>query len=202
MARTRHTGQEALHQSPDDVGRRAQLQLPPDSIRRPLREHVQQERQRQRVTVRELKHPALVLFRDTRAAQERARIVRREVAQRDHTQQVAPSRIVAPRLPRTVPARHHDQRGRRQPRDKLLAQPILEPDHHLLERVEQQHHRRAAGKCPVRGQGADALELGHECRWRRLDRTQIEAHDADAGIRGRLGERAQQHGLANPAGTV
>ena len=52
------------------------------------------------------------------------------------------------------------------------------------------------------GQPDRPPELGHERRWRRLDRAQVEAHDVDAGVRGRLGERAQQRGLAHPARTV
>ena len=205
MARARHAGQEALHQLPHHVGRRAQLQRHHSRVRLPLREHVHQQRQRERVAVRELEHPPLLLLRDTRAAQEGPRVVRPEVAQRDHAQQVAPARIPPPRSARAVPARHHDQRARRQRRDELLAQPVLEPDR-SLEGVQQQHRRLAAGKRLRRGrppgQPERAPKLGHERRWRRLDRTQIEAHDAHAGVRGRLGERAEQRGLANPARAV
>ena len=205
MARTRDAGQEALHQLPHHVGRRAQLQRPDVRLRLPLREHVHQQRQRERVAVRELEHPPLLLLRDSRATQERPRVVRPEVAQGDHAQQVAPPRISPPRRPRTVPARHDDKRARRQRRDELLPQPVLEP-HRGLERVQQQHDRLAAAERLPRDASAGSPtappELGHERRWRGLDRTQVKAHDAHAGVPGRLGERAQQRGLAHPARTV
>ena len=43
MARTRHAGQEALHQPPHHVGSRAQLEWPDSRLRPPLREHVHQK---------------------------------------------------------------------------------------------------------------------------------------------------------------
>ena len=128
-----------------------------------------------------------------------------EVAQGNHAQQVAPSGILAPRCPGSVPARHDDQRttpaapgriaraasprGRRQPR-----------------RCPAADSRLAAGKrLPRRrlcGQPERAPELGHERRRRRLDRTNIEVHDAHVGLRRRLAERTHQRGLANPARTA
>lgn len=205
MARARHPRHKALHQLRHHVGRPAQLRRQHSRVRLPLREHVHQQRQRERVAMRELEHPPLLLVRDTRAAQEGPRVVRPEVAQRDHTQQVAPARIPPPCSARAVPGRHHDQRTRRQRRHELLAQPVLERDR-SLEGVQQQHRRRAAGKRLRRGRPPGRAELapklGYERRWRRLNRTQIEAHDAHAGVRGGPGERAEQRGLANPARAV
>ena len=207
MARTRHPGQKALHQPRHHVGRRAQLQRPHIHIRfrLPLREHVHQQRQCERVAVRELEHPTLLLLRDTRAAQEGPRVVRPEVAQGHHTQQVAPPWIPTPRRPGSVSARYHNQRTCRQWRDEPLPQPVLEPDR-SLEGVQQQHRTLVAGKRLLRRrlcrQPERAPKLRHERWWRRLDRAKIERHDAHAGVRGRLRKRAQQRGLANPAGTM
>ena len=145
MARARHAGQEALHQLPHYVGRRAQLQRPYVRLLLTLREHIHEQRQRERVAVRQLEHPRLLLLSDARAGQQGPRVVRSEVAQRNHTQQVAPARIPPPGGPRTVPARHDDKRTSGQRRDELLTQPVLEP-HRSLERVQQQHHRLAAGE--------------------------------------------------------
>jgi hypothetical protein len=203
MTRTRHPGQEALHQPPHHVGRSAQLQRP--RLLLPLREHLHEQRQGERVAMRDLEHPPLVLLRHARATQEGPRLVRPEVAHGDHAQQVSPPRIPPPRRPGTVPARHHDQRPSRERRDELLPQPVLEPDRGL-ERVQQQHCRCVAGKrLPRRRLCAEPErppKLGHERRWRGLDGSQIEAHDPQACILGRLGERAEQHGLANSAGAV
>jgi hypothetical protein len=154
--------------------------------------------------VRELEHPPLLLLGDTRARQQGTRVVRPQVSQRHHTQQVAPPRIPPPRPLRSVPARDHDQRGPWQRRHELLPQPILER-HRPLEGVEQQRDRLATRKhLPRRRLNGPPHrpKLGHERPRRRLDRTQIKAHDSDPGIRGRLGERAQQRSLANSAGTV
>ena len=171
--------------------------------RLPLREHVDQQRECERVAVRELEHPPQMLLRDPRATQEGPRVVRLEVAQRNHAQQVAPAGISAPRLPGTVPARHDDQRTRRQRWDELLPQPVLEPDR-SLEGVQQQDDRLAAGKrLPRRrlsGQPERAPELGHERRWRRLDRAQIEVHDAHAGVRAASPARASSAVLPTPPG--
>jgi hypothetical protein len=201
MTRPRHPGKEALDEPPHHVGRSAQLQRP----RLPLRAYLHEERQRERVAMRDVEHPPLLLLGDARAAQEGPRLVGPEVAQGDHTQQVTPPRIAPPRRPRTVPARHHDQRTRGQGWDELFPQPVLEP-HRSLERVQQQDRGFAIGKRflrnPLCREAERPPKLGHERRWRRLNRSQIKAHDFRADILGRLGERAEQRGLANPAGSV
>ena len=205
MARARHPGQEALHQLPHQVGRSAQLQRRHIRLRLPLREHVDQKRQRERVAVRELEHPPVLLLRDTRATQKRPRVVRPEVAQRDHAQQVAPPRIPPPRRPpgRSSPPRRRAHTPAAPGRTAPAANPRARPQPRTCPAAA----RRARGRRTPRagrlgGQPDRAPELGHERRRRRLDRAQIEAHDADAGVRGRLGERAQQRGLPDPAGTV
>ena len=86
-----------------------------------------------------------MLLGDPRASQEGPRVVRVEVAQGNDAQQVAPSRVLAPRSPGSVPPRHDDQRTRRQRWDELLAQPVLEAAG-SLEGVQQQNGRLAAGK--------------------------------------------------------
>ena len=118
---------------------------PTSAVRLSLREHVHEQRQRERVAVRELEHPPCCSSATPAPRSKLPRVVRPEVAQGDHAQQVAPARIPPPRRPGTVPARHDDQRTRRQRRDELLPQPVLEPDR-SLERVQQQHHRLAAGE--------------------------------------------------------
>ena len=155
--------------------------------------------------MRELEHPPLLLLRHTRRTQERPRLVRPEVTQGNHAQQIAPARIPPPRRPGTVPARYHDQRTRRQRREELLPQPVIEP-RRRLEGVQQQHRTLAAGERLLRRrhcrQPERAPQLRHERRWRRLNRTQIDAHDTNVDIRRRLGERAQQRSLAHAARTV
>ena len=44
MARTRHAGEEALDQLPDDVGRVAQLERPPACCSLTLQQHVHDQR--------------------------------------------------------------------------------------------------------------------------------------------------------------
>ena len=107
--------------------------------------------------------------------------------------------------PGTVPARHDDQRTRRQRRDELLAQPVLEPDR-SLERVQQQHR----GSRPASASRADAS---------RAARARAPSSAMNAGGEGSIARRSrlttrtpasaaasasapQQRGLANPARTV
>ena len=126
-----------------------------------------------------------------------ARLVRCEVAQRQHPQQVAPARVPAPVLAGAPAAGDDHERPRRQPRNERLAQPSLERGGGL-EGVEQEHRPLPAGQLAA----GRALELGEERGRGGLDGAQVEPDRRAAALLRRLRECRQQRGLADAAGRV
>jgi hypothetical protein len=78
VARAGHVGREARDELCHHIGRVAE----PGGRFRPLREHVDEQRERERMAVREGEHVAVPALRHAGRRQVRAGVVRREVAQR------------------------------------------------------------------------------------------------------------------------
>jgi hypothetical protein len=79
VARTGNAGDEAGYERADDVGHG--LQLERRRIGVSLGEHLDEEREGERMAVRELQHPRVQLTTDAGAAQQLATVLGPEVAQ-------------------------------------------------------------------------------------------------------------------------
>jgi hypothetical protein len=199
VARARHAGEEALDQRRHHVRHVGQLERRLGL----LADHVEQQRERQRMAVRELEHPLVEGLRDAPALEQSPRVLATEVAQGHHPQELLPARVAPPRLARTRAAGDHSQRAARQRRDERLPQPALQAERRL-DGVQQQHRAIPARERVARGhvgrQPAQASDLGREGRGRGLDPAQVELQRLAPEVRRLVGERAQQGGLADPAG--
>ena len=145
MAAAGDVGDEPRQQLADDVRRGGELR------RRalPLGEDVDQQRERERVPVRELEHAVVQVVADARGGEQGARVGRREVAQRQRAQELTPARILAPAAPgRLAPGDHHE-RVLAQAGDEPLADPRIEAGRGLVG-VEQQHAASGRGERGLR----------------------------------------------------
>ena len=142
-------------------------------------------------------------LRDARRPQERACLVRRQVAQRHHPQQLPPPRVLQPPPARRIATRHHHQASRPpSPGRKSLAHPPVQARGRLIG-IKQQHPPPAR---PQRRHGRRAIghphRAGHrrqEARRRHLDTAQIYPPRGHPGRLRRLRKRRQQRRLADPA---
>ena len=157
------------------------------------------------MAVGELDGTVLEVVGHARPGHDGARVVRRQVAQRDHAEQVAPARVAAPPLARARPPRDHGEGARREGRDEVLAQPVLEAEGQL-EGVEQQHRPLAAcervGRARAGGPPHGLGELGRDGGRGGVDGPHVEADRVQAGVARRVRHRGQERRLAHAARAV
>ena len=163
---------------------------------RPLRDDVGEQRERERMAVRDVGDVLGEALRQARTREVRADVGEAEVAQRHDAHELAPCGIRRPRRGGRAAAGDHDERVGRQLGQEPLAQPGLER-RGLLERVEQQHEATAVADGACRA-GARP-ERGREGGWRRLDAEQVQAQRGDACVRRGVRHRRQQGALADAA---
>ena len=118
-------------------------------------EHIGQQRQPQRVAMRLLDQLVVAGRVDATGMQVMPAVLRAQIAQRHHPQQLPPGRIGAPGRTRCCPSGDHRQGGGRQPRQQSRAHPVIQRRQPLIG-VEQDHHTAVAGR-----PGDGTLLLGH-----------------------------------------
>ena len=198
MAAAGHVGDEPCEQLADDVRRGGELR------RRalPLREDVDQQRERERMPVGELEHAVVQVVADARGGEQGARVARREVAQRQRAQELAPAGVLAPAASRRLAPGDHHERVLAEAGDELLADPRIEAGRGLVG-VEQQHAPSGRGERRLGVVRAEQrCERRPESGGRQLDGAQVEPPGGDAGRLGVLLQHAEQRGLADAAGAV
>ena len=118
-------------------------------------DHIGQQRQPQRVAMRQLDQLVVAGRVDATGVQVLAAVLRAEVAQRHHPQQLPPGRIGAPGRTRRCPPGDHRQGGGRQARQQPGAHPVIQRRQPLIG-VEQDHHPAVVGR-----PGDGAIPVGH-----------------------------------------
>ncbi len=156
MSGPRHVLDEALEQRLDQVGRFLRLKDPFGAVG----PRIGHQRERERVTVREVDHRVALLGRKLAAREIGETLLRAQIAKRDRAKKRLPSRIGTPRRLRREPARHHHQRVGRKLRQEPLAQPCVERKQ-CLAGVEDEHVRPLP-----RGKAREEIRVGHELELR------------------------------------
>jgi hypothetical protein len=164
-------------------------------------DHVGQQRQPQRVAMGQLDQLVVAGGVHATGSQVLAALLRAEVAQRHHPQQLPPGRVGPPGRLRRRPPGDHRQGGGRQPRQQPGAHPVVQQAQPLVG-VEQEHHPGRAGR-PQDG----ALPLGHlehpaqrlqHGRRRRDEVAPVDTGHPGARVRGQPREHVEQPRLADP----
>ena len=108
-------------------------------------DHIGQQRQPQRVAMGLLDQLIVAGGVDATGVQVLAAVLRAQIAQRHHPQQLPPSRVGAPGRTRCCPSGDHRQGGGRQARQQPSAHPVIQRRQPLIG-VEQDHHSAAVGR--------------------------------------------------------
>jgi hypothetical protein len=169
----RHRLDELTKEDSHDVGHlpRPELGVCSDS-----REHIGDERQRERMSMREAEHRLVLRFRDAPLEQERPTLLRPQIPKRNDASQRAPGDVGSPRRVRRVPARNNHDASIGQLREDCLAQPRVE-GRELFVRVDQQHGWRAVRDLVERSlvlNSPRCCQRAQKTRGRRLDAVAIE----------------------------
>jgi hypothetical protein len=142
----RHLFDEPREEDAYDVGRIGELE--PGRAITGLGEHVDQQRERQRMAVGHVAHPLVQSLRHATGPQQRASVAAGEIAQRDHPQQLAPAAVRQPRGARRLAPRDDRERLVAERGEVVVAHPRLQATDRL-EGVQEQH--ASARRPPPRG---------------------------------------------------
>ena len=102
-------------------------------------QHIDHQRQGQRMAVRKREHLGLSGHRNAAPTQVAASIVRLEVAKRHDPKHLRPGSVGAPLRSRRQPARDHRDRRRRKPGQQTLTEPPIQGTQPLIA-IDQQNH--------------------------------------------------------------
>lgn len=130
--------------------------------------HIGQQRQPERMAVRDLDDRVVQRGIDTTRVQVLAALGRAEIAEGDHAKQLTPGGISTPGRGRWIASRDHGDTGVRQPGKQPAAKPAVDQRQPLIA-VKQHHHPRRAGPpndgtVPVRHLKNPAQPLEHRGR--------------------------------------
>jgi hypothetical protein len=125
--------------------------------------HIGQQRQPQRMAMGQLDQLVVAGGIHATGVQVLAALLRAQIAQRHHPQQLPPGRVDTPGRPRRSPSGDHRQGRGRQPRQQPGAHPVIQWSQPLIG-VEQDHQSAAVGQ-PQDG----AVPLGHLKHPQRLE---------------------------------
>jgi hypothetical protein len=163
-------------------------------------DHIGQQRQPQRVAMGDLDQLLVAGGVHATGVQVLAAVLRTQIAQRHHPQQLPPGRVGAPGRTRRSPPGDHRQGGDRQARQQPGAYPVIQRRQPLIG-IEQHHQPAAVGRpgdgaLPLRHLEHSPQRLKHGRR-RREEVAPVQANHARARVGRKPGIDVQQPRLAD-----
>ena len=163
-------------------------------------DHIGQQRQSQRVAVGQLDQLVVTVRFHATAVQVPAAVLRAQVAQRHHPQQLAPRRVGAPGRARRLSPGEHRERSGWQRRQQHRADPVVQRRQPLIG-VEQDHQtttaRRPGDGAVVHRQVERLPQDPQHRRRRRGEVAPVQADHRRVGVGGDGGEDIEQGRLAD-----